>query len=83
MATSRRYRTVFPVSGERVFDDQRSNALAANVGRQFDLNQNDVEALLRYFQTHKPGSGDAREDQRLEDALDALEQALLAANASR
>ena len=47
---------------------------------QLDLNQNDLEALLRHCQTHKPGTGDAREDQRLADAREALEEALEVAN---
>lgn len=50
---------------------------------QLDLNQNDLEALLRDCQTHKPGTGDAREDQRLADALEALEEALEVANTAR
>lgn len=50
---------------------------------EFDLNQNDLEALLRHCQTQRPASGDAREDQRLQDALEALEQALVAANATK
>lgn len=50
---------------------------------QLDLNQNDLEALLRHCQTHKPGTGDAREDQRLADALEALEEALEVANTAR
>lgn len=50
---------------------------------EFDLNQNDLEALLRHCQTHRPTSCDAREEQRLQDALEALEQALVAANANQ
>jgi len=50
---------------------------------EFDLNQNDLEALLRHCQTHRPTNSDAREDQRLQDALEVLEQALVAANATR
>jgi hypothetical protein len=50
---------------------------------EFDLNQNELEALLRHCQTYKPTSGDVREDRRVQDALEALEQALLSANASR
>jgi len=50
---------------------------------EFDLNQNDLEALLRHCESFKPASGDARDDQRLEDALAALQDALLAANAAR
>lgn len=44
---------------------------------QFDLNQNDRDALLRHCQMFRPASGDGREDARLVDALGALEQALL------
>ncbi|CRM32955.1 hypothetical protein ACIQRH_00940 [Pseudomonas sp. NPDC090964] len=47
----------------------------------FDLNQNDAEALLRHCQTFVPASGDAREDQRLKDALETLQEALVMANA--
>lgn len=36
---------------------------------QFDLNRNDFDALMRHCQTHRPSTGDAREDQRLLDAL--------------
>lgn len=43
---------------------------------QFDLNQNDLDALLRHCQTFRPATGDGREDARLVDALQALEQAL-------
>jgi len=50
---------------------------------EFDLNQNDMEALLRHCQAFKPASGDPREDQRLEDALEALQEALRAANSSQ
>ncbi|MNP68699.1 hypothetical protein D3C76_1646940 [compost metagenome] len=48
---------------------------------EFDLNQNDLEALLRHCQSHTPSTGDKREDHRLEEALELLEQALVAANA--
>ncbi|WP_147471078.1 hypothetical protein, partial [Pseudomonas syringae group genomosp. 3] len=41
---------------------------------QFDLNQNDRDALLRHCQMFRPASGDGREDARLVDALQALEQ---------
>lgn len=41
-----------------------------------DLNTNDAEALLRHCQNFKPSSGDAREDRRLHDALEALREAL-------
>lgn len=44
---------------------------------QFDLNQNDRDALLRHCQTFRPTSGDGREDARLIDALEVIEQALL------
>lgn len=47
---------------------------------EFDLNQNDLDALIHHCQSHKPDSGDVREDQRLADALDTLMQALVAAN---
>lgn len=50
---------------------------------ELDLNQNDLEALLRHFEAFRPDSGDPREDQRLADALEALEEALREANASR
>lgn len=43
---------------------------------QLDLNHNDRDALLRHCQTFRPDTGDAREDARLADALDALEEAL-------
>jgi len=43
---------------------------------EFDLNSNDAEALLRHCESFKPGSGDAREDRRLERALEALSAAL-------
>lgn len=48
-----------------------------------DLNQNDAEALLRHCQTHRAATGDAREDRRLEDALEALAEALQAADSAR
>jgi hypothetical protein len=44
---------------------------------QFDLNQNDRDAPLRHRQTFRPTPGDGREDARLIDALEAIEQALL------
>nr|WP_314399597.1 hypothetical protein [Pseudomonas lundensis] len=50
---------------------------------QFDLNQNDLEALLRHCKAYEPDSDDARENQRLSDALQALEEALQEANTSR
>lgn len=42
----------------------------------FDLNTNDVESLLRHCEDFSPASGDSREDRRLEDALQALAEAL-------
>ncbi|WP_156030409.1 hypothetical protein [Pseudomonas sp. WCS374] len=50
---------------------------------EFDLNQNDMEALLRHCESFQPVSGDIRDDQRLEDALEALREALRVANAAR
>ncbi|MDV3055431.1 hypothetical protein [Pseudomonas paracarnis] len=50
---------------------------------EFDLNQNDMEALLQHCQSFQPASGDARDDRRLEDALEALREALMVANALR
>lgn len=47
---------------------------------EFDLNQNDAEALLRHCAEHKPGSGDPREDARLRDALQELRLAILMSN---
>lgn len=46
---------------------------------QFDLNHNDREALLRHCKEFLPRSGDAREDTRLADALEALATALIEA----
>ena len=43
---------------------------------ELDLNTNDAEALLRHAESFKPASDDAREDRRLEAALDALRAAL-------
>lgn len=43
---------------------------------EFDLNSNDAEALLRHCESFKPGSGDPREDRRLENALESLRAAL-------
>lgn len=43
---------------------------------QLDLNHNDRDALLRHCQTFRPATGDARENARLADALEALEEAL-------
>lgn len=42
----------------------------------FDLNRNDLEALLRHCQSFVPASGDLREDRRLREALDELAEAL-------
>lgn len=42
----------------------------------FDLPRNDAEALLRHCAERRPGTGDAREDARLRDALEALAEAL-------
>ena len=44
----------------------------------FDLSHNDREALLRHCKEFVPASGDAREDARLADALEALAEALMA-----
>ncbi|RMO81412.1 hypothetical protein ALQ34_01932 [Pseudomonas syringae pv. maculicola] len=57
--------------------------LSLSMHIEFDLNQNDLEALLRHWQAYRPTSGDPRENQRLQDALEALEQALVEANATR
>ena len=43
---------------------------------EFDLNSNDAEALLHHCQDFKPTTGDAREDRRLESALESLRAAL-------
>ena len=48
----------------------------------FDLNQN-LEALLRHCRSFKPGSDDPREDRRLQDALEALQEALETASQAR
>jgi len=47
---------------------------------QFDLNQNDRDALLRHCKEFLPRSGDAREDARLADALETLATALIEAD---
>lgn len=47
---------------------------------QFDLNQNDRDALLRHCQSFRPSSGDPWEDRRVADALEALAEALEAAS---
>lgn len=44
---------------------------------QLDLNHNDRDALLRHCQVFVPCSGDAREDARLTDTLEALASALV------
>lgn len=41
-----------------------------------DLPRNDAEALLRHCAECRPSTGDAREDARLRDALEALSEAL-------
>jgi len=46
----------------------------------FDLNHNDRDALMRHCKEFVPASGDAREDARLADALEALVEALMADN---
>lgn len=43
---------------------------------ELDLNRNDLDALLRHCREFAPGSGDAREDGRLADALETLATAL-------
>jgi hypothetical protein len=43
---------------------------------EMDLNTNDAEALLRHCQGFRPLSGDGREDRRLSEALEALQEAL-------
>lgn len=48
---------------------------------EFDLNNNDSEALLRHCQSFTPSSGDPRENRRLEDALETLQEALKVAAA--
>ena len=45
---------------------------------EFDLNRNDFDALMRHCQSHRPNTGDTREDQRLLDALEALSEAMQA-----
>lgn len=47
---------------------------------QFDLNQNDRDALLRHCKEFLPRSGDVREDARLADALETLAMALMEAD---
>lgn len=46
-----------------------------------DLNQNDADALFRHCKEHKPNSGDHREDARLREALQALQEAIICAQA--
>ncbi len=46
----------------------------------FYLNHNDREALIRHYTESVPASGDAREDARLADVLEALAEALMADN---
>jgi hypothetical protein len=43
---------------------------------ELDLNTNDSEALLRHCQSFRPSSSDGREDRRLAEALEALQEAL-------
>ncbi|KPZ27223.1 hypothetical protein [Pseudomonas coronafaciens] len=43
---------------------------------EFDLNRNGFDALMRHCQTYRLETGDAREDQRLLDALEALLEAM-------
>jgi hypothetical protein len=43
----------------------------------FDLNRNDADALLRHAEEFKPQTGDARENDRLRDALLELREALV------
>ncbi|MDH0574219.1 hypothetical protein N7668_23595 [Pseudomonas fulva] len=50
---------------------------------EFDLNTNDAEALLRHCQGFVPATGDPREDRRLQDALEALQEALEKASKAR
>lgn len=49
----------------------------------FDLNQNDAEALLQHCLEHTPRTGDKREDSRLRDALEALKDAICKAMADQ
>lgn len=46
------------------------------IALDLELNTNDAEALWHHCQDFKPSSGDAREDRRLESALEALRAAL-------
>lgn len=46
------------------------------IALDLQLSTNDAEALWHHCQDFKPASGDAREDRRLESALDALRDAL-------
>jgi hypothetical protein len=43
----------------------------------FDLNTNDAESMLTHTEQFEPGSGDAREDARLREALLELKEALM------
>lgn len=43
---------------------------------QFDLNHNDLDALLHDCRVFIPANGDVREDRRLSDALEVLAEAL-------
>ena len=48
------------------------------IALDLELSHNDAEALLHHCLDFKPGSGDAREDRRLEAALETLRSALAA-----
>ncbi|MCO8161086.1 hypothetical protein NJC38_02830 [Pseudomonas sp. 21LCFQ010] len=48
-----------------------------------DLNNNDLDALLRHCRGHQPGSGDPWEDRRLMDALETLTKAIELARQSK
>ncbi|MGF6127891.1 hypothetical protein QF019_003102 [Pseudomonas frederiksbergensis] len=43
---------------------------------ELDLNTNDAEALLRHCESYVPADDDARENRRLQAALEALREAL-------
>lgn len=43
---------------------------------QFDLNNNEAEALLRHALSFKPSTDDPRENSRLAEALQALSEPL-------
>ena len=48
------------------------------IALDLQLSSNDAEALLRHAESFKASSGDAREDRRLEAALETLRDALRA-----